>query len=255
MFPAITRGRPVWPVSEKRPDLAVLVTDDGSRSLICTETGNTFHSVAGAYNETKHTYFTNSGVRDHWARQSHANILEIGFGTGLGMLVTVDEAISLGKSLHFVSLEIDWLSAEILAELNFADLLNNPSIVDSFLEFRNSAGPCCVSAQSSIRDYVWRPDSEICVEIHVCDAKDWLSQRRDVRFEAIYFDPFSIDADPKLWDPEIFRRISGILALDGRLVTYSCARVVREAMANAGFNPQRVPGPPQGKRESLIATL
>jgi len=44
-----------------------------------------------------------------------------------------------------------------------------------------------------------------------------------------------------------------IIAAEGSLTTYSCSRVVRDAMAMSGWHAARVAGPPGGKRDVLIA--
>ncbi|WP_306303480.1 tRNA (5-methylaminomethyl-2-thiouridine)(34)-methyltransferase MnmD [Prolixibacter bellariivorans] len=68
--------------------------------------------------------------------------------------------------------------------------------------------------------------------------------------DLVYFDAFAPDKQPQLWSPEIFVAIFNHMAHGGILVTYSAKGAVRRTMQSAGFQMERIPGPP-GKREML----
>jgi len=70
--------------------------------------------------------------------------------------------------------------------------------------------------------------------------------------DVVYLDAISPDSNPELWTPAFCRRLRDVLKPDGRLATYSVRRSVREALAEAGFEVCKRPGPP-GKRECLVA--
>ena len=65
----------------------VQITDDDSRTLIDPVGEVAFHSGSGALAETRHVYLKNSGVSARLACGKNTSVLEIGLGTGLGMLL------------------------------------------------------------------------------------------------------------------------------------------------------------------------
>ncbi len=73
--------------------------------------------------------------------------------------------------------------------------------------------------------------------------------------DAIYFDAFSPSTNPELWQEKLFAAVKQLLRPDGALVSYCVNGTVRRAFENAGFDVHRVPGPPRGKREVLVAKI
>jgi tRNA U34 5-methylaminomethyl-2-thiouridine-forming methyltransferase MnmC len=71
-------------------------------------------------------------------------------------------------------------------------------------------------------------------------------------FNLIYFDAFSPDVQPELWTDDVFRKLYSALATDGILVTYSSKGTVKQALRNAGYTVERLPGA-AGKRHMLRA--
>ena len=90
--------------------------------------------------------------------------------------------------------------------------------------------------------------------------EDWLAQREAPAVDAWFLDGFAPKVGPALWQPELLGLIAKASAPGATLGTFTVARAVREGLANAGFLPQKVPGPqsaeggPQ-KREVLVARL
>ncbi len=71
-------------------------------------------------------------------------------------------------------------------------------------------------------------------------------------FNLIYFDAFGPDKQPELWDPQVFENLGKAIQPGGLLTTYSAKGAVRRALIRAGFEVERIPGPP-GKREMIRA--
>ena len=69
-------------------------TEDGSTTLFVPELNEHYHSVKGARTESQHI-FIDMGLKASAATLPH--ILEIGFGTGLNALLTLETA-GLSKS-------------------------------------------------------------------------------------------------------------------------------------------------------------
>ncbi|HKK63975.1 MAG TPA: MnmC family methyltransferase, partial [Bacteroidales bacterium] len=73
-------------------------------------------------------------------------------------------------------------------------------------------------------------------------------------FDLIYYDAFSPDIQPHLWQPEIFQKIADHCVNGAVLTTYSSKGIVKRALKDAGFSIEKIPGPP-GKREFIRASI
>ena len=71
-------------------------------------------------------------------------------------------------------------------------------------------------------------------------------------FDLIYFDAFGFRVQPELWSIEIFKKMYKAMKSGGILVTYACRTSIKNAMLEAGFSIEKLPGAP-GKREMLRA--
>ena len=267
---------------EGRSDWVIQVTDDGSRSLLDPSREVSFHSASGAAAETQHVYLKNSGIVERFARGEHATVLEVGLGTGLGLLMTVDHAVTHGVTLKYHAFDLEFLDWEVFSALDLKSSMKNVWIVDSFLDWRRSLGdevkpgeyrwslggqPETISelttiAAADVSDYqqgLAEPATrgrQIGIEavVTVGDFCEF-NTPRDSKYDAIYFDPFDPSVNPELWHIELLQRLSDCLSRSGALTTYCVSRPVRETFIEAGFAVRRVRGPEGGKREVLIATV
>jgi len=71
--------------------------------------------------------------------------------------------------------------------------------------------------------------------------------------DVIYYDAFSPEAQPELWDEVLFHRLYTAAHPGAKLTTYCAKGEVRRRLQRAGFAVERLAGPP-GKREVLRAT-
>ena len=233
------------------PSIMVEVTDDGSRTLV--RDGIPFHSGCGAAAECDWVYLRGGGMGDvvdrHWPRR----IIEIGFGTGMAMIRSMDRAITAGQPLHFIALENQPVDASVLAELNLDHGIQSPGLVTRFLDQWDR----CLKSVPVPSVFKWDLNSDCHVEVHFEDVATWIASEdrcTDTACDTIYFDPFDPQTSPDLWQPPVLEGLWRCLKPGGRLVTYCVRGEVRHRLSECGFLPQRVPGPPSGKREVLIAT-
>lgn len=224
-------------------------TDDGSHTLVEVASGDTFHSGCGAAAECRHVYLENSGIGERLRQGRRAAVLEIGFGTGMAFAITAAEAIRSGAKLEYVAIERRPLDAPLLEQvLTPAD---DPQPEYAEVRRRLLEQMREVSPQSgSTHQFEFAATCRLRLE--VCDAVDW-RPRREAHFDAIYFDPFSPASNPKLWESPVLGRMRDALKVGGRLVSYCVSSRVRRTLELEGFQVRRLPGPPGGKREVLLA--
>ena len=234
--------------STDREDLIVQVTDDGSLTLVRAGSDDAFHSGCGAASETRHVYLRNSGVSERLGGQQPTRVLEIGLGTSMAMLMTLDAAVAQDAVLDYVAIETDWIGAATLQYLKPRDWISKPGLVDAYLDFRRS-----LPDEVSPGTYRWRLDARRNVTIEVADVRQWRHEA-EPPFDAIYYDPFCCESAPELWTSDCFRSMRRVISDTGKLTTYSCSRPVRDALEQAGWQVERVPGPVGGKREVIIAS-
>lgn len=240
------RHRPA-PDAEPIPDAGSAVeqraTDDGFATLYSTRYGQTYHSRHGAGTEARHVFLDASGAADRLAAGRPTRVLEVGFGTGLNFLVTAHAALDAGAPLTFVSLERDVLPAATLDALGHGAHFDG-SLSADLIAWRRRL-PHAVPAGRYSFDA-----GAVTLVLLVGDA---LGAALPEGCDAVYLDAFSPDANPELWTVPFLRRLHAALRPAGRLTTYSAKGSVRRALAAAGFEVAKRPGPP-GKREMTAAT-
>lgn len=173
-------------------------------------------------------------------------ILEIGFGTGLNALLTINESMRSVIRVAYDALEAYPLPDEIWQQLNFTEVigksqasgLNDPGKLFSDLHRLGWDQVTQITPDFSIRKIHAR------LETFVPD--------QDV-YDLIYFDAFDPVAQPGLWTVGIFEKLYRSMAAGGVLVTYSSKGSVKRALKSAGFIVERLTGPP-GKRHMVRAT-
>jgi tRNA U34 5-methylaminomethyl-2-thiouridine-forming methyltransferase MnmC len=228
----------------------IQTTDDGSLTLRRDDTNAVYHSESGAETETRHVYLLNSGIENRLNSRLPCRVLEIGLGTAMGMLLTLDLAIQTGTPLSYVAIENDWIDATILNQLRLQDGLSTAGLANRFIDFRS------LHCDARIGDSpAWRPSPQHELVVHLADAVHWELPSKALLFDAIYFDPFAPAVAAELWSETALRKMRRMLKPGGKLATYCVSRMVRENMTAAGFDVRRVQGPPGGKRQVLVATL
>lgn len=216
----------------------LLRTGDGSLTIRLPEWNEQYHSHHGAIAEAAHV-FLHMGL-DHLTAKQNARpiaILEVGFGTGLNTLMTWQLAGSQGISVDYRTLEAFPVQPQEYKQLNYPELLEaDPEIYDR------------------MHSLPWESPQELDqgFNLHKIQTRFEDYQTSGDR-HLIYFDAFGPRVQPELWTEEVFEKMYDELLPAGVLVTYSAKGSVRRAMQAAGFEVERLPGPP-GKREMLRAT-
>jgi tRNA U34 5-methylaminomethyl-2-thiouridine-forming methyltransferase MnmC len=216
----------------------LITTADGSFTLYNSEIDEHYHSVYGAIMESRHVYIK-AGFDFVAERNLHMNILEVGFGTGLNALLTSIEALRREVKVNYIGVEAHPLSCSIIGKLNYPSLLHEPKAKGFFDEMH--------STPWNFPAYIH--DGFILNKIHAKIEEVGLQPQQ---YNLVYFDAFAPDKQPDIWLPEIFSKIYQCLITNGVLVTYSSKGTVKQALREAGFEVERLPGP-EGKRHMIRA--
>lgn len=215
--------------------IRIIKTGDGSHTLLVPDLNEHYHSTFGAIQESMHV-FIDAGLDKCKGKQNIA-ILEMGFGTGLNALLTVLNMTDASILYHGV--EAYPLEKEVLAGLNYPELLSNANAKDVF---------------SKLHDAEWGKKVLINENYHLIKINGKIQEiKLPVNFyELVYFDAFAPDIQPELWAEEIFTKIFHAMKPGGILVTYSAKGLVKQNLRKAGFVVKRLAGPP-GKKHMLRA--
>lgn len=214
----------------------IITTLDGSTTIHLPELNESYHSKHGAIQEAYHVFIKNG--LSLFQRESVA-ILEIGFGTGLNALITYVEAEKNNQSIDYVGIEAYPVAFDEAMKMNYASELNTTHSVAVF---------------QKMHECHWEEKQILSDHFSLLKRQQFFEVISDENaFDLIYFDAFGFRVQPELWSLDIFKKMFTALKSEGVLVTYACRTSIKNAMKDAGFTVEKLPGAP-GKREMLRAS-
>ncbi|MDC0303557.1 tRNA (5-methylaminomethyl-2-thiouridine)(34)-methyltransferase MnmD [Flavobacteriales bacterium] len=222
--------------SSVQSSLQIVTTNDGSQTLLNEALGSTYHSRHGALTESQHV-FIDKGLRKQIEKGlTNITLLEMGFGTGLNALLT-------GLLCEVEEIKIDYHGLELF-----------PISEDVWQSYQL---PAKLEAErnlfESIHNLEWNRLNSLLERFmltkHHVSLFEFLPE---IMFDLVYYDAFEPETQPELWTTEVFAKLWSWMNEGGVLTTYCCKGYVRRNMISAGFDVEKVPGPP-GKREMICA--
>jgi tRNA U34 5-methylaminomethyl-2-thiouridine-forming methyltransferase MnmC len=214
----------------------VVNTSDGTSTFYLPELGEHFHSINGAIQESEHV-FIRSALNVH--QKEKLTILEVGFGTGLNAWLTLLEMAASDRKAAYYAIELYPLTETEYAQLNFTE--GRPD-EDGAL-FRE------------LHRCPWNEKVALTPGFSLmkiaCDFTTFSLSSLPL-FDLIFFDAFSPEKQSGMWTAAGFERLFQQCCQGAILVTYCAKGQVRRDLIQAGFQVERLPGPP-GKREMLRA--
>ena len=214
----------------------IQLTADGSHTLSIPEMNVTYHSHHGAIGESIHVYIE-AGLHPllNDPLQTPIHIFEMGFGTGLNALLSLQKAMKHKLPISYTAVELYPLTETGITQINYGHLLNAQT---DFLAIHNCE---------------WEKEIQLNEFFTLKKRKAGLSDVMITQSaHCIFFDAFSPTVQPELWTREIFEKMYKALAPGGILVTYCSKSEIRRNMTAAGFTVTKIPGP-WGKREMVRA--
>lgn len=204
-------------------------------------------SVAGRA-EFEHVFFSNNGLPARWHGRERFTIVELGLGSCLNCLLTIqawlDQSAHDDAVLHYIAIEKYPLAPQTISRI-LSTCTGLRSLLDEFLRVY----PPPVSGIHSRRLCGGR----VVISFRFMDAQDALDGYR-LDADAWYLDGFSPSKNPEMWSLQLFEKMSANSNHGATCSTYTAAGFVRRNMLAAGFDVSKVKGS-GNKREMLTAVL
>ncbi|MFN8310252.1 MAG: tRNA (5-methylaminomethyl-2-thiouridine)(34)-methyltransferase MnmD [Chitinophagales bacterium] len=210
--------------------MQLLTTGDGSHTLYSPAFNESYHSRHGALTESKYV-FIQQGLE--YLNRSPLSVLEVGFGTGLNAWLAIQFAAKHNIGMAYTGYELFPLKEETIEAINYA-----ATDRDSFMQLHR---------------WEWNKTHHTPFGASFLKIQEsFLTATLPSTYTICFFDAFSPEKQPELWEPGVFQKIFNALEPGGVLVTYCAKGYVRRNLIAAGFVVERLPGPP-GKRQMIRA--
>lgn len=197
-------------------DKKIINTYDGSYTFYSMEYNESYKTKSvGAYAESLHKFVNGTEIIKR-AEKEDVRVLDICFGLGLNLAVTLDEAVknNIKNKIHIVSVEKD------------ASLLH---IVKNTHILIPNAGYKVLRKLLNNGKY-----NNFSLEYYIQDAVEFIYSLNH-KFDVIYFDPFSKKHNGEMWSDNMFKKLYSLLNNNGVLTTYASSKAIKESFLNAGF--------------------
>lgn len=213
----------------------VVLTEDGSSSIFLPELNEHYHSSHGALQEARHVFIQNGF---HYLNKEKLRVFEMGFGTGLNALLTLNEAKLSNRMVQYLGVEAFPVELEQIRRLNY------PGLIDSDLH------PDFMRMHEAEWDRTIEINPHFSLTKIQTDIRDF--EHKDSLFDIVYFDAFGYRAQEEMWSTAILEKMHSLLDASGILVTYAARGQFKRDLKALGFEVEALPGPP-GKREMTRA--
>lgn len=214
-------------------------TKDGSTTLYDSQLDVHYRSTHGAKTESLTVFINGTQLLQ---RQSPWTVLELGFGSAVNFLQTVE---ALTNHTHKQTGHLTYHAVEY-APVQGSDLAHLPGDAGQLARQAIDALHHTPTVQLETRI------GQLSIELtlHRCAWHQF--DQPKLKANAIYHDPFGPKTNPAGWTTEAFEIAAKHLDTDGVLATYSAAGHVRRAMRDAQLFCATSPGP-GFKREITFA--
>ncbi len=217
-------------------NLEIITTEDGSNTLRNPELDETYHSIHGAIRESRHVFIEN-GLKCFIGVDKHEiSIFEVGFGTGLNAVLTLEVARAQKQMVRYTTIEPFPLPENIWSILNYPQTLSN---VDDFYSIHRSQ---------------WQVGTTLDPYFELFKMRSTLQEfeLEAESFDLVYFDAFAPSKQPQLWEPGVLEKVVTAIKPGGILVTYCAKGQLKRDLKALHMTVETLSGPP-GKKEMVRA--
>jgi tRNA U34 5-methylaminomethyl-2-thiouridine-forming methyltransferase MnmC len=220
-------------------EVEVRTTGDGSSTLYVPALDEHYHSMHGAVQEARHVYLQAGLEPMLKASKTPLWVLEVGFGTGLNALLTLQRSLSAEQPIFYDTIEKNPLSAAIINQLDAQRYLLNPELLDYQQQLHEAAWSVPVALTTRFA-------------LHKIPGALQDTPLPEETYNVIYFDAFAPEKQPDMWTDEVFAQLYEATAPGGVLVSYCAKGSFRRSLRAAGWKVEKLAGP-AGKREMTRA--
>ena len=201
-------------------NLIKVITKDGSISFRSEKFNENFHSIGGAYFETKNKFINPAGLKRF--QNKSISVLDICFGIGYNSAMLFENTIKELSTLNWYGLELD------KRPLNYA-------LTDK--KFNNLWNPKVIEILNSLNLKGSYKNKNFDCDLIIGDArKEILNLPKEVNFDLIFLDGFSPQKCPEIWSYEFLLQLKNKIKYKGYLITYTSSAAVRKSLKDLGFN-------------------
>jgi len=216
--------------------IELIQTSDGSDSLYVPELDETYHSIHGAMTESQHVFIEN-GYLEACKMFDQIRLFEVGFGTGLNALLTMEKAETLHHPTDYHAIELHPLPEAIMHKFN-----------------QHKEGDFNFEAMRSLHDRPWNKSFKMSPYFQLKKTQaNLLNYNLSERYNLIYFDAFAPEKQAEMWSESIFKSLYNALESGGIMTTYCVKGIIKRRLKEIGFTIEKLAGPIGGKREMLRA--
>ena len=214
-------------------------TEDGSKTLLVSELNETYHSHHGALQEAEHVFIKNGIKR---INNYEINILELGFGTGLNVLVTLDEYLKTDfcHTINYFSLEKYPLKIDEALSLGYDQVFENEEVKNLIPKIHSTE---------------WGKLENISKNFNLnkIEADFFALDKIDMPpIDIVYFDCFGARVQPDLWEQPLIEIVAAKMKPGSLFTTYSSKGSLQRILKSLNFEVEKLEGP-KGKREMINA--
>ena len=226
----------------------LIKTNDGSFTLYNEVLDETYHSVNGALTESLHVFIKN-GLFYRPFENNEIHILEVGFGTGLNALLTLEHK-PINKKIFYTAVEPYPLKVEdnIAYFEHFETAPKKLSVLPPMLQ--NNGNNFTKIESGFYFSLLTQKIQSLSMANHLLRYSEL-----DVVFEGfdlVYFDAFAPQKQAEMWELENLSSIREHMSKKSLLTSYCAQGQFKRNLKSLGFNVIGVEGPP-GKREMTVA--
>lgn len=214
------------------PTHQLIQSEDGSHTIYLPELNETYHSTHGAMQESQHV-FIKYGLEDAAKKNKELTVFEVGFGTGLNALLTMQKAQELGLTIYYHTLEPFPLPEDVVKSLNYPAYFE-PALQEAFFKMHSAA---------------FEEPAELYPHFKFIKYKTTLQDfNTALQADLVYFDAFAPNKQPEVWEYRNLQKIYNLLKPDGILVSYCARGQFKRDLKALRLQVETLPGPP-GKKE------
>lgn len=207
-----------------------------------------YWSKAGARAESRYIFMGLNELHDVFQSPDREDIVigEIGFGSGLNFLETVELFNRFGENqtLHYIGFECFPLRVEDLVDFLSSSDFSEESISRLAALWRDLI--------PGLNSFTFI-DRKVKLTIVIGDATEWISEA-NASVNVWFLDGFAPSKNPLAWSERLLSGVTRLSAPGATLSSFSVAGSVRNPLQQLGWEVKKVPGF-GGKREALSATL